>query len=266
MKYFGKRDCEEEKRIDLRIRIEGQTPHQIRLAENILNEVIMGKVVNVPNENRLKYLKTEDGKRLLQKIEKDNRICLDYHLKLNRLKFYGDSRRFKIVEGIFNDQLNQYYSLSEKLSIKNRIIRPLLEDKKLIWRNLEKKYSDLNIELSVAFKEIRAQGREIRVNEFLNEIKEILKIQDKEEDNEKQCKICLGEVENGYRLLACSHKFCHDCLSEIISNALNDSSIFPIKCPTCASLLALCDIKNLKEMQNKLFEKAFNKYLSNFIK
>lgn len=266
LRYFGKRDCEEGKRSDLRIRIEGETPHQIRLAENILNEVIMGKVITVSNDNRLKYLKTEDGKKLLQQIEKEYFICLDYYPKLNRLKFYGDSKKFKSVENAFKNLLNQYFTLSERLSIKNRVIRPLLEDKKLLWQNLSKKYYDLNIELSVAFKEIRAQGKEIRVNEFLNEIKDILKLQEKEDENEKKCKICFGEIVKGYRLLACSHRFCHDCLSELISNALNELSIFPIQCPICQSHLALCDIKNLTEMQKKLFEKAFSKYLSNFKK
>jgi len=60
--------------------------------------------------------------------------------------------------------------------------------------------------------------------------------------NADVCGICCQEPHRPYRLQSCSHKFCRDCLIQSINMALGDASMFPLKCPHCASDIVIDDL------------------------
>lgn len=66
----------------------------------------------------------------------------------------------------------------------------------------------------------------------INDSTEIVKSEENEKINyvkvelEKDCGICMGEIEEKFTILQCGHMYCTECISAIMQTTLN-------KCPTC---------------------------------
>ena len=74
--------------------------------------------------------------------------------------------------------------------------------------------------------------------------------EEEENINEKECQICMGDLENPVEIEKCKHKFCQECFNSYLVNLINNNRIDNIPCP-----------KN-KCSNKKLSEEFFRNYLS----
>ena len=76
--------------------------------------------------------------------------------------------------------------------------------------------------------------------------------EDKEIDDidQKECEICMNDLENPIKIISCKHQFCQDCFHSYLINLIKNNQIDQIPCPKNK-----CKNKNIPE-------KFFSKYLS----
>ena len=52
-------------------------------------------------------------------------------------------------------------------------------------------------------------------------------------EDELTCALCAEVYSHPYKLQACGHKFCFDCIQQTIEIVSKDISMYPLKCPQC---------------------------------
>ena len=72
----------------------------------------------------------------------------------------------------------------------------------------------------------------------------------KEEINQKECPICMGEFDNPVEIEKCKHKFCYECFNSYLCNLISNNNIDKIPCP------------NIDCSNKELSEDFFSQYLS----
>ena len=87
-------------------------------------------------------------------------------------------------------------------------------------------------------------------NEINNDNLDINKNDSNNHNQNKECPICLCDVENEIKLQNCGHKFCQECFNNYLIELINKNNIDNIPCP-----IKSCFNKDIKE-------DFFNKYLT----
>ena len=110
---------------------------------------------------------------------------------------------------------------------------------------------DNNTNQSIDSRENRESKMNNRLNnEIINDNLVIEKKNDKNDNKNKECPICLCDIENEIKLESCQHKFCQECFNNYLMDLINKNSIDNIPCP-----IKSCFNKDIKE-------DFFNKFLT----
>ncbi|CAN4126750.1 unnamed protein product [Withania somnifera] len=101
------------------------------------------------------------------------------------------------------------------------------------------------------------------VKEIISEIAQSSPIQTMRDEDD--CPICLCELEDPYRLEACSHIFCRSCLLEQCESAIKSREGFPMCCMRqgCGEPILLVDLKSLLSIEK--LEELFRASLGAFV-
>lgn len=104
-----------------------------------------------------------------------------------------------------------------------------------------------------------------KVQDIVYEIAQKSGSSDERPDDEAACPICLCEVEDGYCLEACAHKFCRLCLVEQCESAIKSQDSFPVCCTHegCRTPIWLTDLKSL--LSSDKLEELFRASLGAFV-
>ena len=66
-----------------------------------------------------------------------------------------------------------------------------------------------------------------------------------EDEGEDYCGLCCSEYSHPFKLQACGHKFCFDCIQSSIRVVIKDLSMYPIRCPECLENILVSDLNCL---------------------
>lgn len=174
-------------------------------------EMVKGIVYNIDNYRFEKKL-NDYLEEFIETLVKTNKMKDDEIKTILKSKyedyFYGENHeeRINVVNMLFD------LTIKEELGAKNKINEIIAQQKVVDSIKSTMNYFEEQI------KEI-------------NESKEIVKdttknIEYVKVELEKDCGICLGEIEDKFTILQCGHMYCTECISAIMQTNLN-------KCPTC---------------------------------
>ena len=190
--------------------------------------------------------------------------CIEIDFENKRLFFHGDYFEFFQVQNQIQLEINKLIFLS--IPYKDYSIKNLLQFNRKLLKEIALDCGLLSINVIFSGQSIQVLGiqdqctkAQMLLTQFMNSDR-INSIR----QNSETCCICLDEMTEMYRLLACGHKFCCPCLRAQFSQAITDINLIPLTCGTCKVEVALEDIyAHLEENEQKqLYILSLNKFLS----
>ncbi|KAF8018496.1 hypothetical protein BT93_H3391 [Corymbia citriodora subsp. variegata] len=265
-----------------RVRISANATRTVAEMRRPVEELMRGKTVDHPNLTPavVQILFSRDGTILLKSIERETGTWILFDRHTLKLKVFGSSEKIAVAEEkLITALLNLNKSKQLEIRLRGRDLPPdmMKEVVKKFGPNLDglkEKVPDAEICLNARRHIISMKGNKDmkeKVEEIIYDLAKAIGTSSETSDEvvgaaEDSCPICFCEVEDGYQLEGCSHRFCRACLVEQCESAIRNLDSFPICCAreVCGAPLLVTDLRLLlsAEKLDELFRASLGAFVA----
>jgi ATP-dependent RNA helicase DHX8/PRP22 len=232
----------------------------LKAANNQLSSIFKFQSVSFPFEF-VDSILSKDGEKDLYEIQKKFSVYISREKFATILRVYGNKNN---VDDAIKD-LNSYlqtlkHKFHKRMKVKKGSFKKIFGDLNL--KTIKEKYQLQDFHFELTKNEITLVGSQDSVFKVVNLINETLLLI-KNDQITDECDVCMDDIDNGYKLLLCGHKFCKECIIHKINSSIsNFSTEYPIKCPLCPEIILVKDLENLlsSESMDQVCSAGFRKY------
>ena len=190
---------------------------------------------------------SEEGEKFFTGATADLQIFIQPSMKDSNLQIYGHIQQVQTFIKRITEYLENPAYIREFINLRNKGIGRLLTNNQEAIKKIQNSYPKSSISLNLFKKEIEVKGPRDDVQSIKKEISKYLDDlkQSEKKLDENTCSICWDVPTNPYSLTSCAHRFCKGCLKSYLLDIIQNPDEFPIKCPECAKILYLQDIRSL---------------------
>lgn len=245
-----------------------------------IEELMKGTIIDHPGitPTVLQLLLCREGITLMKSIGKETGTYFLLDRNTFTLRVFGICNKIEVAkEKLVKSLLALHESKQQEVHLRGASLPPDLM-KRVVQRfgpdlqGLKEKFPDAVFALNTKRHCISICGTKDlrqRIEGIVYEIAEQasgLPPRQKGDDDEATCPICLCEVEDGYKLEGCGHKFCRSCLLEQCECAIKNRDGFPVRCAhkACGDCILITDLRSLLtcEKLDELFRASLSAYVA----
>lgn len=265
-----------------RVRISANATRTVAEMRRPVEELMRGKTVDHPSLSPavVQILFSRDGISLLKSLQRETGTWILFDRQILKLRVFGSSEKITVAEEkLIIALVSLHESKQLEIHLRGRDLPPDLmkEVVKKFGPNLDglkEKVPDAEICLNARRHIILMKGNKDmkeKAEEIIYDLAKSIGASSGTRDEalvaaEDSCPICFCEVEDGYRLEGCSHRFCRACLVEQCESAIRNLDSFPVCCAheVCGDPLLVTDLRSLlsAEKLDELFRASLGAFVA----
>ncbi|KAL5556528.1 hypothetical protein UlMin_038764 [Ulmus minor] len=260
-----------------RVRISANATRTVADLRRRVEELVKGKTIEHTSLSPtvVQLLFSRDGMNIKQSLERETGTYILFDRHTLNVRVFGSPDKVAVAQQKLIDSLLSLYE-SKQLEIHLRgqaqppnLMKEVVREFGPDLQKLKEKVPGANFTLNTRRHVILMQGdKELKpkVEQIISDMGRMIGSSAERFDNEVTCPICLCDIEDGYQLEDCLHKFCRLCLVEQCDSAIRNQGSFPLCCThkDCNSLIRITDLRSLlpSDKLEELFRASVGAFVS----